>query len=113
MKKVPLEQRRNLRHNEIRRALIGDLAFQQRKTTEEKRGLHLLKPQVKINKKLDSPSYSQWKLRFPESEKGLICLYPTKNIIHPEYSFITELGVMSLDFHPSSPALLAISLYSF
>ena len=42
---------------------------------------------------------------------GLICLYSIKNTTHPEYSFITESGVMSLDFHPSSPALLAVGLY--
>jgi dynein intermediate chain 1 len=42
---------------------------------------------------------------------GLICLYSIKNTTHPEYSFTTESGVMSLDFHPSSPALLAVGLY--
>jgi len=42
---------------------------------------------------------------------GLICLYSIKNTTHPEYSFITESGVMSLVFHPSSPALLAVGLY--
>ena len=42
---------------------------------------------------------------------GLICLYSLKNTTHPEYSFNTDAGVMALDFHPKSPALLAVGLY--
>ena len=42
---------------------------------------------------------------------GLVCLYSIKNTNHPEYAFNTESGVMSLDFHPQSPALLAVGLY--
>jgi len=41
----------------------------------------------------------------------LICLYSLKNTTHPEYSFTTEAGVMTLDFHPKSAALLAVGLY--
>jgi dynein intermediate chain 1 len=48
---------------------------------------------------------------FLRQRMGLICLYSIKNTTHPEYSFTTESGVMSLDFHPSSPALLAVGLY--
>jgi dynein intermediate chain 1, axonemal len=42
---------------------------------------------------------------------GLICLYSLKNTLHPDYSYSTESGVMSLDFHPESAALLAVGLY--
>ena len=42
---------------------------------------------------------------------GLICLYSLKNTAHPEYSFTTEKGVMCLDFHPTSAALIAVGLY--
>jgi hypothetical protein len=31
---------------------------------------------------------------------GVICCYSLKNIAHPEYLFVTESGVMCLDFHP-------------
>lgn len=42
---------------------------------------------------------------------GLICLYSLKNTTHPEYAYSCEAGVMCLDFHPSSPSLLAVGLY--
>jgi len=48
---------------------------------------------------------------FKRLKMGIVCLYSIKNTYHPEYSFNTESGVMSLDFHPSSPALLAVGLY--
>jgi dynein intermediate chain 1, axonemal len=31
---------------------------------------------------------------------GVIGCYSLKNVAHPEYLFITESGVMCLDFHP-------------
>lgn len=31
---------------------------------------------------------------------GVICCYSLKNVAHPEYVFVTESGVMCLDFHP-------------
>lgn len=31
---------------------------------------------------------------------GVICCYSLKNVAHPEYVFLTESGVMCLDFHP-------------
>lgn len=31
---------------------------------------------------------------------GVICCYSLKNVAHPEYMFVTESGVMCLDFHP-------------
>jgi dynein intermediate chain 1 len=42
---------------------------------------------------------------------GLICLYSLKNTTHPEYAYSCEAGVMCLDFHPESAALLAVGLY--
>ena len=48
---------------------------------------------------------------FMRQRMGLICLYSLKNINHPEYSFNADAGVMALDFHPKSPALLAVGLY--
>lgn len=48
---------------------------------------------------------------FLRQKTGLICLFSIKNTLHPEYSFTTEAGVMCLDFHPKSPALLAVGLY--
>ncbi|CAK90422.1 unnamed protein product (macronuclear) [Paramecium tetraurelia] len=35
----------------------------------------------------------------------------SKTPTHPEYAFTCEAGVMCLDFHPQSPALLAVGLY--
>lgn len=31
---------------------------------------------------------------------GLVCCYTLNNTAYPDYMFITESGVMSLDFHP-------------
>lgn len=42
---------------------------------------------------------------------GSICLFSIKNTNYPEMIFQTEDGVMSIDFHPKSPALLAVGLY--
>nr|8BX8_D Chain D, Dynein intermediate chain 2 [Tetrahymena thermophila] len=48
---------------------------------------------------------------FTKQRMGLICLYSLKNTTHPEYAFNCEAGVMCLDFHPKSAALLAVGLY--
>jgi dynein intermediate chain 1, axonemal len=42
---------------------------------------------------------------------GLICCYSLKNTRYPEYFFTTQSGVMSLDWHPQHPALLAVGCY--
>jgi dynein intermediate chain 1, axonemal len=42
---------------------------------------------------------------------GSILLFSIKNIKYPEYQYTTEEGVMCIDFHPDSPALLAAGLY--
>lgn len=50
-------------------------------------------------------------MRNVPTKPGLICVYSLKNINHPELTFTTESGVMSLNFHPNSPALLCVGLY--
>eukprot|EP00472_Partenskyella_glossopodia_P008179 CAMPEP_0197530928 /NCGR_PEP_ID=MMETSP1318-20131121/33445_1 /TAXON_ID=552666 /ORGANISM="Partenskyella glossopodia, Strain RCC365" /LENGTH=727 /DNA_ID=CAMNT_0043086947 /DNA_START=72 /DNA_END=2255 /DNA_ORIENTATION=+ len=47
----------------------------------------------------------------PENNGGHICVFSLKNTENPEYSFRTKAGVMSLDFHPSYPNLLACGMY--
>lgn len=42
---------------------------------------------------------------------GLICIFSLKNPTHPEYTFSTESGVMSLHFHPEYANLLAVGCY--
>lgn len=42
---------------------------------------------------------------------GLICCYTLKNTSYPEYTFETESGVMSLDFHPVHSSLLCVGMY--
>jgi len=53
-------------------------------------------------------SYGSYDFLKPLVTPGLICVFSLKNTTHPEYSFPTECGVMSIDFHPTSPALLAV-----
>lgn len=43
---------------------------------------------------------------------GYICLCTLKNNMSPEMTIQTDDHVMSLDFHPQSPALLAVGLYN-
>jgi len=47
---------------------------------------------------------------FHRQRMGLMCLYSLKNTTHPEYSYSCEAGVMCLDFHPKTAALLAVGL---
>lgn len=44
--------------------------------------------------------------------KGYICLCTLKNNKSPELTIQTEDDVMALDWHPTSPALLAVGLYN-
>ena len=48
---------------------------------------------------------------FLKETSGLICCWTIKNPTWPEYYFSTDSGVMSVDFHPKHPALLAVGLY--
>ena len=43
---------------------------------------------------------------------GGVALYSFKNVKFPEILIPCEDAVMSLDFHPLSPALLAVGLYN-
>jgi dynein intermediate chain 1 len=42
---------------------------------------------------------------------GMVCCFSLKNTLHPEYIINVESGVMSLDFHPQHPSLLAVGCY--
>jgi WD40 repeat protein len=46
------------------------------------------------------------------SRTGMIALYSFKNVKYPENIIQCEDSVMSLDFHPQSPALLVVGLYN-
>jgi dynein intermediate chain 1 len=46
-----------------------------------------------------------------DAKTGMICIFSLKNTTHPEYTFETDSGVMSLDFHPQHPSLLCCGLY--
>jgi dynein intermediate chain 1 len=48
---------------------------------------------------------------FMKSGSGMITVFSLKNPSHPEFVFTTKSGVMTLDFHPQHPALLAVGLY--
>ncbi|KAL7995424.1 putative WD40/YVTN repeat-like-containing domain superfamily, WD40-repeat-containing [Plasmopara halstedii] len=48
---------------------------------------------------------------FLKQDSGVLCCFSLKNASHPEYTFITESGVMCLDFHPQHAALLAVGCY--
>jgi dynein intermediate chain 1 len=48
---------------------------------------------------------------FLQQGSGLVCCYSLKNTSFPEYIFPTESGVLSLDFNPEHPSLLAVGCY--
>lgn len=48
---------------------------------------------------------------FLKQQTGAICFYSLKNTHFPERTYLTESGVCSLDWHPSSPATLAVGFY--
>ena len=48
---------------------------------------------------------------FLKQSTGLICVYSLKNPSFPEFTYETESGVMSLDFHPEHPYLIAVGFY--
>jgi dynein intermediate chain 1 len=60
-------------------------------------------------KDLFAVSYGSYDFLYPKS--GLICCYTIKNFTWPEYQFTTESGVMTIDFHPDKPALVAAGCY--
>ena len=60
-------------------------------------------------KDLFAVAYGSYDFLYPKS--GLICCYTIKNFTWPEYQFTTESGVMTIDFHPDKPALVAAGCY--
>jgi dynein intermediate chain 1, axonemal len=48
---------------------------------------------------------------FLKPTSGLICIFSLANPTYPEYSFTTDSGVLSIDFHPQYSNLLAVGLY--
>ena len=48
---------------------------------------------------------------FLKPTSGLICIFSLANPTYPEYSFTTDSGVLSIDFHPQHANLLAVGLY--
>lgn len=48
---------------------------------------------------------------FMKQGNGHVAIYSLKNVSHPEAFYTLESGVMSLDFHPTKPALLAAGCY--
>ncbi|KAJ3065806.1 hypothetical protein HK102_007808, partial [Quaeritorhiza haematococci] len=48
---------------------------------------------------------------FARQGGGMIACFTLKNPSYPEYLFLTESGVMCLDFHPQHPSLIAVGFY--
>lgn len=48
---------------------------------------------------------------FLKPTSGLICIFSLANPTYPEYSFATDSGVLSIDFHPDFTNLLAVGCY--
>jgi dynein intermediate chain 1 len=42
---------------------------------------------------------------------GMMCMFTLKTPSNPEYSVVTESGVMSVDIHPTSSHLVVLGLY--
>ncbi|KAJ3064774.1 cytoplasmic dynein with WD40 domain, partial [Podochytrium sp. JEL0797] len=48
---------------------------------------------------------------FSKQGPGMIACFTLKNTSHPEFLYTTDSGVMSLDFHPQHPSMIAVGLY--
>ncbi|KAI8819980.1 WD40-repeat-containing domain protein [Fimicolochytrium jonesii] len=48
---------------------------------------------------------------FSRQGPGMVAGFTLKNPSYPEFLFVTESGVMSLDFHPQHHSMLAVGLY--
>ncbi|KAI9190755.1 WD40-repeat-containing domain protein [Polychytrium aggregatum] len=48
---------------------------------------------------------------FCKQGPGIIACFTLKNPSYPEYLYVTESGVMCLDFHPQHPSMIAVGLY--
>ncbi|KAI8853975.1 WD40-repeat-containing domain protein [Chytridium lagenaria] len=48
---------------------------------------------------------------FSRQGPGMIACFSLKNPSYPEFLYVTESGVMCLDFHPQHPSMIAVGLY--
>ena len=48
---------------------------------------------------------------FLKQGTGMICVYSLKNPSFPEFTYTTDSGVMTIDFHPQQPWLMAVGFY--
>ena len=48
---------------------------------------------------------------FLKPTSGLICIFSLANPTYPEYTFATDSGVLSIDFHPQYTNLLVVGCY--
>ncbi|KAJ3217185.1 cytoplasmic dynein with WD40 domain [Clydaea vesicula] len=48
---------------------------------------------------------------FSKQGPGMIACFTLKNPSYPEYLYITDSGVLCLDFHPQHPSMMAVGLY--
>ncbi|KAI8622491.1 WD40-repeat-containing domain protein [Chytriomyces sp. MP71] len=48
---------------------------------------------------------------FSKQGPGMIACFTLKNPSYPEFLYLTDAGVMSLDFHPQHPSMMAVGLY--
>ncbi|KAJ3195232.1 cytoplasmic dynein with WD40 domain [Irineochytrium annulatum] len=48
---------------------------------------------------------------FSRQGPGMIACFTLKNPSYPEYLYVTESGVMCLDYHPQHPSMIAVGLY--
>ncbi|KAJ3237051.1 cytoplasmic dynein with WD40 domain [Chytriomyces hyalinus] len=48
---------------------------------------------------------------FSKQGPGMIACFTLKNPSYPEFLYLTDSGVMSLDFHPQHPSMIAVGLY--
>lgn len=60
---------------------------------------------------LDMFAVGYGSFEFLKQSSGLICIFSLKNPSHPEFTFHTESGVMSVHFHPEFANLLAVGCY--
>ncbi|KAJ3105764.1 cytoplasmic dynein with WD40 domain [Phlyctochytrium planicorne] len=61
------------------------------------------------NPDLFSVGYGSYE--FSRQGPGMIACFSLKNPSYPEFLYVTESGVMCLDFHPQHPNMIAVGLY--
>ena len=48
---------------------------------------------------------------FMKQGTGMLCLYSLKNPSYPEFTCVTDTGVMCVDWHPQHSSVLCVGLY--